>query len=63
MYNSKMKFKFRFDKKFNQQTIDENNLKLITRNDNEVVVEGLFADALQLKNYPFVKELQCLLGK
>ena len=53
----KYKYSFRFDKRFNQQTIDEANLTLISRNGNSVVVEGLFVDALQLKNCPFVKDL------
>ena len=52
-----MKFKFRFDKRFNQQTIDECQLKLVTRDNLNVVVSGSFYDALQLKNYPFVKDL------
>ncbi len=51
------KFKFRFDKKFNQQVLDETYLKLVSRDGNEVIVEGNFEDVLQLKNYPFVKDL------
>jgi hypothetical protein len=52
-----MKFKFRFDKKFNETVITENRLSLVSRNDLNVIVEGSFYDAIQLKNYPFVKEL------
>lgn len=51
-------FRFRFDKRFNQQTLDECYLTLVSRNGNNVVVKGSFFDALQLKNYPFVKDLE-----
>lgn len=56
-YTNKMKFKFRFDKRFNDQVLEENRLKLISRQGLNVVVEGTFWDFIQLKNYPFVKDM------
>ena len=53
----KKMFKLRFDKRYNPQTLVECNLTLVSREGNNCVVSGTFWDALQLKNYPFVKDL------
>lgn len=52
-----MKFKFRFDKNFNQKVLDENRLTLVKQDGLNVIVEGTFWDVLQLKNYPFIKDM------
>jgi len=53
----KTNYKFRFDKNFNQKVLYDTNLKLVSRNDLWVVVSGSFYDVLQLKNYPFIKDI------
>jgi hypothetical protein len=52
-----MKYSFRFDKNFNQKVLEDHNLKLVEKNGLKVVVEGSFYDVLQLKNYPFIKDM------
>lgn len=53
-----MKIALRFDKRFNETTLKEHNLVVVSRDGLNVVVSGTFYDALQLKNYPFIKDMR-----
>ena len=53
-----MKIALRFDKRFNDAVLTENRLAVVSRDGLNVVVAGTFYDALQLKNYPFIKDMR-----
>lgn len=52
-----MMFQFRFDKNFNPKVLIDHNLELSSREGLTVKVKGTFWDTIQLKQYPFIKDL------